>query len=386
MEEKNQEERIIKFSKITANIEYSIAISQSGELYSWGFNAHGRLGLPNVKYQYRPKKIPYFESIEVVEVKAGYNHVLALTVNNDLYSWGNNELGELGLGNDKKGCSYYEPQEITYFKENNLKIKKICAGYYVSYAITSDGRLYGWGSNLFYKLGLNEKKYKSYYNTPQEITYFKENNLKVIDVKAQFDGVIVKTECDQLYAWGYNQNGELGIGNIVPIIQAPTKIHFPNNTKIKEYQVGDYHGMALLESNKLYVWGYNAEGQLGIKNKENIIYPIVNERVTSLNIKNIFLGPLSSSGIITKDNKIYTWGYNSYGKLGIEVSSKINYEPIELKDLFSLNEFEDIVFGYNHSFIKDKTGIVYAMGLNTSGSLGLKERKKIYKPTILKIY
>ncbi|VEU79970.1 Cell cycle control protein [Haploplasma axanthum] len=118
--------------------------------------------------------------------------------------------------------------------------------------------------------------------------------------------------------------------------------------------------MALLESNELYVWGYNAEGQLGLGNTVRSLIPIVNPNTESLSISKIFAGYLSASALITTDNKIYVWGYSAYGRLGFPASMNT---PKELPTSIN-NEYNDIVFGDYHTLIGTKEGYIYGIGSN----------------------
>src|ERR1044071_275292 len=78
------------------------------------------------------------------KVVCGSYHNLAITYNKQIYSWGKNEFGELGLGNK---ISYDKPQRI-----GMSEINKIWCGYNFSIVLNTKGEIYGWGSNYYKQL------------------------------------------------------------------------------------------------------------------------------------------------------------------------------------------------------------------------------------------
>ena len=97
--------------------EYSAAITSKGDLYVWGYNCYGKLGVGDRIGRATPTKVPGLEN--VVAVSLGHEHSAAVTIDGDLYTWGNNDMqihtviessGVLGLGNDT--LSRYSPEFV----------------------------------------------------------------------------------------------------------------------------------------------------------------------------------------------------------------------------------------------------------------------------------
>ena len=85
---------------------------RDGDVYAWGYNAHGQLGIGNANNQNTPQKITTFDK-NVKSIQATcprYTHVVALTTDNKLYTWGYNGYGQLGSGNTSDA---YSPVERT---------------------------------------------------------------------------------------------------------------------------------------------------------------------------------------------------------------------------------------------------------------------------------
>src|SRR5580704_13900561 len=89
-------------------------------------------------------------------------------------------------------------------------------------------------------------------------------------ISTYFHSFIIKIKCGyyhsvllfekEIYAWGYNQYGQLGLGHNTQT-NSPQKLDLPN---VKKIICGGYHTMALTFSNEIYAWGHNYYGQLGL--------------------------------------------------------------------------------------------------------------------------
>lgn len=85
--------------QLACGISHSIAINEWGQAYAWGSNTVGQLGIENINYhQTLPKIIKEISTKHIVQIACGDFHSLCLTNNGELYSWGSNKYGQLGLG------------------------------------------------------------------------------------------------------------------------------------------------------------------------------------------------------------------------------------------------------------------------------------------------
>jgi len=84
--------------QIACGVEHSIALSNTGEIYSWGSNAEGQLGLGNkVDFALKPTKIPYLDAIPITFIACGAYHTIAISKSGVVFAWGRNTFGQLGL-------------------------------------------------------------------------------------------------------------------------------------------------------------------------------------------------------------------------------------------------------------------------------------------------
>ena len=99
----------------------------------------------------------------LLQVATGANHSLAIVKGGDIYGWGSNDCGQLGIVDSNNGV----PQKIIV--EGNIKFKAISAGDGSdSFAISESGDIYGWGNNIDYQIGLGDNS-ESYITTPTKI-------------------------------------------------------------------------------------------------------------------------------------------------------------------------------------------------------------------------
>lgn len=119
----------------------SVAVLDTGEVYTWGYNGNGQLGIGNNMNQESPIRVIGLGSAVVVKVACGYAHTLALTDEGVLYAWGANMHGQLATGNKTNTCT---PVAIA---GDVGRIVEIAATHYghISAAVTENSTIYMWG-------------------------------------------------------------------------------------------------------------------------------------------------------------------------------------------------------------------------------------------------
>ena len=335
----------------------SIILSSDGSLYLCGSNIFGLLAnnsktQNNEQYQKVFKKINFFleNNIDITEISIAEFHCLALDKNGNVFGWGGNLFNKLGK---KYNILQGIPTQILI----NNKIKSISCGDYHSCAITEDGILYSWGGGgESYNKGQCGHGTTKDIQKPKKVEYFIKNNLKIKKVSCGGYHTIVISDTDELFSFGKGIYGQCGYGQ-QENISTPKKVYFnenqnlkyenDKNIKISDIKCGGEHSLFLSSNNNLYVCGHGYLGQLGLGNNKNISTPIIVKSLTNKKVIEIAAG-WSHSLVLTSERNIYSTGCNKYGELGIGVNnSKYNYTWI--KSLSKLN-IKHISAGGHHSW------------------------------------
>lgn len=242
----------INIKKVSCGSYYSIILDTENKIYACGSNDHGQLGIGK-KYAGTKKIIYNFRYIKLLNVKkiaCGNDHTMALTIRGEFYVWGHNNYGQLGLGNTE---NRYEPTQLIL-----PDIIKIKCGHTHSIVLTNSRNIYTWGCNNHAQLGLGDFKQR---NTPHKVGLS-----DIISISCGHSFTIVLNKYGDIYGWGKNKNGRLGLGKKSPkICELPTKISL---SKIVNFSCGYNYTIAIDIHQNVYGWGENDCGQLGVGNLE----------------------------------------------------------------------------------------------------------------------
>lgn len=200
------------------------------------------------------------EGEHIVQVAGGHSHSLALTNTGVVYAWGENVFGQLGVGLSEVD---YMPTPVKVWDGDmeNEGVDAIAAGALFSIAL-KDGKVYGWGWNIFGELGVGDYYNK---NVPTIITGALGSKTVKAIAAGQNHSLALTTD-GKVYSWGQNNYGQLGTsGNDRSYPQEINGGALGNNN-VSAIAAGYYHSLALKEG-KVYSWGYNIAGQLGDGNR-----------------------------------------------------------------------------------------------------------------------
>ncbi|XP_077393631.1 RCC1 and BTB domain-containing protein 1 isoform X2 [Festucalex cinctus] len=171
-----------------------MALSELGEVVTWGYNNCGQLGTGNMALQSYPRLIPYYlEKKKVVSIVCGQNWSIALVDNGEVYGWGNNTNGQLGIGNTSNQLSPCRILELPA-----IYVQQIVCGYAHTLALTDEGVLYAWGSNTYGQLGTGNKINQL---VPVQIMSDKGRIVEVAACHSTHTSA-AKTRSGQVYMWG----------------------------------------------------------------------------------------------------------------------------------------------------------------------------------------
>ncbi len=224
----------------------------SDRTYAWGANESRELGMNHCHNTNLPHKL---NLSDITEISCGLAHMVAMTNNSRvLYVWGINIYGNLGLGND-------EPQRLPQKLDLSWligkdEIKSVSCGYNHTVMLTksnsgSKSKVYTWGFNSHGQLGFGYV-YPDRKNSPQEIILPEI----IVLVSSGYAHTIALTNDQNLYGWGHNTNGQLGLGYWYDQY-LPQKLVLCES--IVSIACGGDHAIAITNNAQLYVWSFPLE-------------------------------------------------------------------------------------------------------------------------------
>ena len=375
--------RGIRFNQLSAGGEqanilgFSEGVASDGNAYAWGSNQYGQLGQDPAKttVQNTPTKVPLPDGVgsdfTYMKIAAGGAHTLAIGSNGILYSWGRNDHGQLG---DDSTTDRYKPQPVNNpYTDKSFKAVQISAGAYDSAAIDDQGRVYTWGCE--------HTSYSDYGTVRSTPTLAKDPNgssqgLHAVQVSVKWSFILALDEDGNVYAWGYNTNGQLGNGTAAgehnkDYANDPKPVQDPKDAsktfKATQISVGTRHALAIgKEDGSLYTWGRI--------NDTNYARPTNDPANTGKTIKatQISAGTWHSLAI-DQDGNAWGWGWNYYGQTGSGSTSDQQATPIKVTGPNKAGQgFKAVCISasHNHSLAIGQDGNAYAWGKNDYNQLG----------------
>jgi alpha-tubulin suppressor-like RCC1 family protein len=232
---------------VAAGTTWALALDNTGHVWAWGDNSLGQVGDgSSYGYRTRPVQIPGLSG--VVQISAGGTHSLARASDGSVWAWGGNLSGQIGDGT------------VTTFRRTPVRatgisgVTAIEAGGYHSLAVTSDGRLWAWGSHQFGQLGLGGDEPLSF-NVPTVVPGMSS----MVGVgSGQYSSFAIRKD-GTLFAWGRNDRGELGDGSTTDQY-SPEVVGGIGNVAV--ITSGTYT-IALLNDGSLYAWGVDLLTNIG---------------------------------------------------------------------------------------------------------------------------
>ncbi len=332
------------WKQVYSEYYHSVGIKSDGSLWTWGDNQYGQLGDSGAGVRYSPAQIG--TSKDWKQLSTGRSHTLGLKTDGSLWAWGDNRYGQLGIGSLK---GRYKPVRVGTANDWVF----IASGDDFSLAIKSDGTLWSWGLNNKGQLGDGSITLKM---SPVKVGTAK-NWSKAEG--GQYHTLALRTD-GTLWSWGDNGEGQMGIGTKGFSI-FPTQVGTDN--KWTQISAGDYHSIGLKSDSTIWGWGNNVENQLGDGTDTNRLSPI--RSGYDHNWIKIMAGGIHNLAI-KADSSLWVWGYNQDGQLGDGTNSN-------KKTHTKITKFKDYTYlaaGHYFSMFLQSNGTLWSTGDNRVGQLG----------------
>uniref|UniRef100_A0A671MHB0 RCC1 and BTB domain-containing protein 2-like n=1 Tax=Sinocyclocheilus anshuiensis TaxID=1608454 RepID=A0A671MHB0_9TELE len=241
----------------------AIYVTVSDEVFALGTNCSGCLGLGDTQSTIEPRRIDILCGKKIVSLSYGTGpHVVIATADGEVYSWGHNGYSQLGNGTTNHGLT----PALVSTSLIGKRVTEVACGSHHTIALTTEGEVYAWGYNNSGQVGSGSTANQP---TPRRVSSCLQNKVVVNIACGQLCSMAV-LDNGETYGWGYNCNGQLGLGNNGNQ-QTPCRIAALQGINI--VACGYAHTLALTDEGFIYSWGANSYGQLGTGNKSNQAVP-----------------------------------------------------------------------------------------------------------------
>ena len=289
-------------TRVFAGGSHILIIRPDGKLWFFGTYPHHENSTEDQAIDFllhsslRQAKLSLVNSNKWQLVGLGSFHTLALSVDGELWSWGQSYTGALGLGTSKMQTQV--PMRVG----KNRKWREIAAGSSTSFAIAADGSLWTWGANSFGELGIGSREKST---RPHLVAA--GNDWAVVSA-GTFHSSGVRPD-GTLWTWGRNSQGQLGNGDFIDSL-IPKRIG--DATNWVTVTCGNRHCVALKADGSVWAWGWNKYGQLGTGVASSTNEPVrimTDQRWVSVSADSFYTvastpdGSIWFCGTFTPDNK-----------------------------------------------------------------------------------
>ncbi|MGB3303026.1 protein kinase domain-containing protein [Gordonia sp. (in: high G+C Gram-positive bacteria)] len=315
----------------TAGSSGSQCMIDEGELFCWGDNSNGQLGIGSTASTKTPTKVPGLTNVTAVAMGAftssSSNSVSATTcavANEALYCWGENLFNQAG---DPSSTS----DKTSPFKVPGLGKVTTVATSYSSTCAVSDGDLYCWG---FYAGALGQPNDSESLSAPTKVP-----GLSNVTAVSSRSGSVCAIASAELYCWGRNWNGQLGDGTTNEHA-TPTKVSSLKNVTSVSVGGGNidklqFWNTCAVADREVYCWGNNQNKQVNSSSDKSISTPLRIQGLTGASQVTVDIGSFCA----VVDGKASCWGNNTYGQLGLGSTSR-QYTPTEITTLSDVQQIE----------------------------------------------
>lgn len=306
------------------------------------------------------------------------HHVLAVA-GNKLFAWGRNDQGQLGNGTTTTNSSV--PVAVAQGAiPAGVTIVEAAASSYHTLALGSDGFLYAWGE----RTSVGHIAPATVTAPIRVVSGAITGTMKFVSVTASHGfSTAVSTDGD-VYSWGTtNREGQLGIGNTTSAIHPTLALRgqIPEGVKLVMARAGIYHVLALGDNGKVYAWGLNNNGQVGQTGLPQNWTPQTSPRAVSQGAvpENVTLVSISAGGATSfalgSNGKAYAWGAGLSGHLaqGNSLAARADQPaPVEMLRgaIPASAHITAVTAGGNHTLLVASDGRQYACGHPAGGQLG----------------
>ncbi|XP_028677922.1 serine/threonine-protein kinase Nek9 [Erpetoichthys calabaricus] len=314
--------------QVCAGETHFAVVTVEKELYTWanvqgGAKMVGQLGHGDQASYRQPKRVERLQGKAIRQVACGADFTACITDEGHMYMFGSDYYGCIGVDGEL-GEEVLEPVLLEFFLSN--PVKQVSCGDNHVVVLTQDKEVYSWGYGEHGRLGLDSE---DDWSSPQKVNVPK--SLSISSVHCGSDGTFFLTQSGKVLACGNNEMNKLGLNQFISGIKNHSQeVHqeIPYTTsltiakqlarfKIRSIAPGKTHTAVIDERGRLLTFGCNKYGQLGVRDYKKhhgvnlLVGPFAGKEVTKVSCGDGF------TIAATLDNQIFAWGNAGNGRLGM---------------------------------------------------------------------
>ncbi|XP_029941884.1 retinitis pigmentosa GTPase regulator b isoform X2 [Salarias fasciatus] len=304
------------------------------------------------------------------KISCGDEHTALITENGKVFMFGSNNWGQLGLGSK---LTVTKPTCVKALKSE--KVQLVACGRNHTLICTAQGKVYVSGGNSEGQLGLGDYEERTAFHRIQLFDSY--GPIKMIAAGSNTSAAL--TASGKLFMWGDNTEGQIGLGKES---QASSPQEVSVGRPISWVSCGYYHSAFVTADGALYTFGERDSGKLGLST-DQLPGHRVPQAVKSIQEPVMQVACGGGHTVALTDENLYTFGLGQFGQLGhgtFIFESRLP-RPVEH---FKKGRVCQIMCGENHTAVITDSGLLYTFGDGRHGKLGLGEENftNQFKPTV----
>ncbi|KAL6115159.1 rpgr [Pungitius sinensis] len=305
-----------------------------------------------------------------LKIACGDEHTALITGNGKLFMFGSNNWGQLGLGSK---LTVSKPTCVKALKSE--KIQHVACGRNHTLICTARGKVFASGGNSEGQLGLGDCAERTSF---QRIDFLDSRGpIKMLAAGSNTSAAL--TECGKLFMWGDNAEGQIGLGK-ESHASSPQEVSV--GRPISWVSCGYYHSALVTADGALYTFGERDNGKLGLST-EQLAQHRLPQPVKSLKepVSQVACG--GGHTVALTEDAVFTFGLGQFGQLGHGTFDFEARVPRPIRH-FKKGRVRHVTCGENHTAVLTDGGLLYTFGDGRHGKLGLGEENftNQFKPTL----
>ncbi|ROI16209.1 X-linked retinitis pigmentosa GTPase regulator [Anabarilius grahami] len=305
-----------------------------------------------------------------LRISCGDEHTALVTENGKLFMFGSNNWGQLGLGTK---TTVNKPTCVKALKSESVKLAACGRTHTLVY--TSRGNLYASGGNNEGQLGLGDCDDRASFHL---VDFFsKHGPIKMLAAGSNTSAAL--TQDGRLYMWGDNSEGQIGLGKES---NALTPQEVSVGKRVSWVSCGYYHSAFVTVDGALFTFGEKDSGKLGLST-EKLANHKVPQQVTNISDKVVQVSCGGGHTVALTEHEVYSFGLGQFGQLGHGTFIFESRLP-RVVEHFRRGRVKHVECGENHTALITESGLLYTFGDGRHGKLGLGEENftNQFRPTL----